>query len=131
EFMGAPRLIPISFAHLDACFYTGQAHFDFIRHLLKMGARLSVPTWTNNGLVSLADPALRPEASDPQTVSGARELMQLYVELGCKPTWTCAPYQLPDGPAFGDHIAAAESNAVSYYNSVVGARTHKYGDYLD
>ena len=35
------------------------------------------------------------------------------------------------GPKFGDHIAGGESNAVSYYNSVVGARTNKYGDYLD
>ena len=32
---------------------------------------------------------------------------------------------------FGDHIAAGESNAVAYYNSVLGARTNKYGAYLD
>ena len=76
-------------------------------------------------------PYLRPPAEDPETVTGARELCELYQRLGCKPTWTCAPYQLPGGPRFGDHIAAGESNAVSYYNSVVGARTNKYGDYLD
>ena len=52
-------------------------------------------------------------------------------QLGCRPVWTCAPYQLPGGPKFGDHIVAGESNAVAYYNSVVGARTNKYGDYLD
>ena len=28
KIMGAERLLPISFAHLDACFYTGQAHVD-------------------------------------------------------------------------------------------------------
>ena len=41
--------------------------------------------------------------------------------------------ELPDqtGPQLGDPIAVGESNAVSYYNSVVGARTNKYGDYLD
>lgn len=131
ELMAAPRLVPISFAHVDACFYTGRAHVDFARYLVDNGARLSVPTWTNNGVVSLADPDLRPEADDPETVRGARELMQLYDQLGCKPTWTCAPYQLPGGPKFGDHIAVGESNAVAYYNSVVGARTNKYGDYLD
>jgi predicted aconitase len=64
-------------------------------------------------------------------VSGAHELMRLYAKLGCKPTWTCAPYQLQGGPNFGDHIAVGESNAVVFYNSVVGARTNKYGDYLD
>ncbi len=31
--MGAPRLIPISFAHIDACFYTGQSHVDFVKFL--------------------------------------------------------------------------------------------------
>ncbi len=131
EIMGAPYLIPIQFAHIDACFYTGRAHVDFARYLVKNDAKLAVNTWTNTGLVSLANPELRPGKSDPEMVSGARQLMQLYAELGCTPTWTCAPYQLPDGPKFGEHIAAGESNAVSYYNSVVGCRTNKYGDYLD
>ena len=54
KIMRAPRLIPIGFAHIDACFYTGQAHVDFVRFLLDNGAKLSVPTWTNNGVVSLA-----------------------------------------------------------------------------
>ena len=129
--LGARSLIPISFAHIDACFYAGEAHVDFAQYLLDHGARLAVPAWTNNGVVSLADPDLRPEASDPQMVKGARKLMQLYEKLGCRPVWTCAPYQLPGGPKFGEHIVAGESNAVSYYNSVVGARTNKYGDYLD
>ncbi len=131
EIMGAERLIPISFAHLDACFYTGQAHVDFVRFLIENGASLAVETWTNNGVVSLADPSLRPRHEDPQMVEGAAELMHLYERLGTRPTWTCAPYQLAGGPKLGDHIAVGESNAVSYYNSVVGARTNKYGDYLD
>ncbi|MFM8745276.1 MAG: aconitase X [Aestuariivirga sp.] len=129
--MEADRLIPISFAHLDACFYTGRAHVDFVRFLLENGASLAVETWTNNGVVSLSDQGLRPRAEDPETVDGAGELMKLYERLGARPTWTCAPYQHPGGPKLGDHIAVGESNAVSYYNAVVGARTNKYGDYLD
>jgi predicted aconitase len=129
--MGAPRLIPISFAHIDACFYTGQSHVDFVRFLLEHGATLSVPAWTNNSVASPDDGGLRPERTDPEMVRGAHELMELYARLGCKPTWTCAPYQLAGGPKFGDHIAVGESNAVAYYNSAVGARTNKYGDYLD
>ncbi len=129
--MGAPRLIPISFAHIDACFYTGRSHLDFVKFLLEHGAKLSVPTWTNNSVASPDDGGLRPERDDPEMVRGAHELMTLYAQLGCKPTWTCAPYQLPGGPKFGDHIAVGESNAVAFYNSAVGARTNKYGDYLD
>ena len=129
--MRAPRLIPISFAHIDACFYTGQSHIDFVKFLLEHQAGLSVPTWTNNSVASLEEPDLRPEHSDPEMVRGAHELMTLYAKLGCKPTWTCAPYQLAGGPKFGDHIAVGESNAVAFYNSAIGARTNKYGDYLD
>jgi predicted aconitase len=129
--MGASRLIPISFAHIDACFYTGRSHVDFVKYLLDHGARLSVPAWTNNSVASPDDGGLRPERTDPEMVRGAHELMELYARLGCKPTWTCAPYQLAGGPKFGDHIAVGESNAVAYYNSAVGARTNKYGDYLD
>jgi predicted aconitase len=131
EVLGARSLIPVSFAHIDACFYSGQAHVDFAQYLVDHGAKLAIPAWTNNGVVSLANPDIRPEASDPEMVKGARKLMQLYEQLGCKPVWTCAPYQLPGGPKFGDHIVAGESNAVSFYNSVIGARTNKYGDYLD
>jgi predicted aconitase/predicted aconitase with swiveling domain len=129
--LGARRLIPVSFAHLDSCFYAGEAHVDFAQYLVDHGARLAIPTWTNNGLVSLADPDPVREAHDPQAAAGAKRLMALYEALGAKPVWTCAPYQLPGGPQFGDQIVAAESNAVAYYNAVVGARTNKYGDYLD
>jgi predicted aconitase len=131
DIMGADGLIPVGFAHLDACFYTGQAHVDFAQFLLDHRARFAVPTWTNVGLISLENQALRPESHSPDAVQGARRLMQIYAELGAKPVWTCAPYQLPGRPKFGDHIVAGESNAVSFYNAVLGARTNKYGDYLD
>jgi predicted aconitase len=131
DIMEAPKLIPISFAHIDACFYIGQSHIDFVTFLLGNDATLAVPTWTNNSVASLDDTSFRPEHIDPAMVRGGHELMRLYSELGCKPTWTCAPYQLPGGPKFGDHIAVGESNAVAYYNSALGARSNKYGSYLD
>jgi predicted aconitase len=108
-------LIDISFAHIDACFYSGRAHLDFVNFMLEHDATLAVPSWTNNGLVALNDLSIRdPLAS--REMDEARQLMQAYVRLGCNPVWTCAPYQLPDRP---------------FYNSVIGARTNKYGDYLD
>ena len=127
---GAGELIDIGFAHIDACFYSGRAHLDFVNYLLEEGATLAVPSWTNNGLVALDDLSLRdPRAS--REMDEARQLMQAYVRLGCKPVWTCAPYQLPGRPGRGEHIVASESNAVSFYNSVIGARSNKYGDFLD
>lgn len=130
EIWRAPHLTPARFAHIDACHYNGQAHLDFARKLEREGAAFPVPVWTNTLPVSLLQQDGRAER-DPDFVAGARELAEIYRRLGCRPVWTCAPYQLPGGPGLGDQIIGSESNAVSYYNSVVGARTQKYGDYLD
>ena len=51
--------------------------------------------------------------------------------MGAVPTWTCAPYQTHMRPAFGQQIAWGESNAISFANSVIGARTERYPDLLD
>ncbi len=128
--MGAPRLIDVSFAHIDACHYYGRAHLDFARFFVERGARFAVPAWGNTLTVGLLPPQPR-EGADPAVLGEARELAALYVTLGCRPVWTCAPYQIPGGPGLGEHIVVGESNAVSYYNSVVGARANKYGDFLD
>ena len=126
----AESLIDISFAHIDACFYNGRAHLDFVLYMLEHGATLAVPSWTNTGLVSLNDFSIRDPFASTE-MDEARQLMEAYVRLGCKPVWTCAPYQLPGRPEFGAHIVGSESNAVSFYNSVIGARTNRYGDYFD
>ena len=62
--------------------------------------------------------------------NGAR-LMRAHVELGCAPTFTCAPYQSASRPRFGAQIAWGESNAIVFANSVIGARTNRYGDFID
>jgi hypothetical protein len=51
--------------------------------------------------------------------------------MGCERSWTCAPYQAGHRPALGVDVAWGESNAVAFCNSVLGARTNRYGDYLD
>ena len=42
-------------------------------------------------------------------------------------TCTCTPYLSGNVPHFGEHIAWAESSAVCYANSVIGARTNREG----
>jgi predicted aconitase len=57
--------------------------------------------------------------------------MEAHLELGCEASFTCAPYQLRQRPRFGQQIAWAESNAIVFANSVLGARTNRYGDFID
>jgi len=129
---GATELVPIEMAHIGSSHYTGRLSLDFAEFLLAEGATLAVPTHTNASLVSCSSPDLRPEALSPTEVAGSHRVMAIYESLGCSAMWSCAPYQQPEGrPSFGQHIVGSESNAVAFVNSVLGARTNKYGDFLD
>jgi predicted aconitase len=128
--LGAERLIPITRAHVDSCLFHGQASLDFVGRLVDGGAQVSVPTTLNVGAVDLLHPELW--RGDEATAARGRALMEAYRALGCRPTFTCAPYQLADArPSFGEQVAWGESNAIAFCNSVLGARTERYGDFID
>ena len=129
EMMEAPHLIDVTSAHIDGCLYHGRAGLDFARRLVDGGARVAIPTTLNVSSLDLLHPEL--VRLDRDTAGEARDLMDAYVAMGCRATWTCAPYQLPERPAFGEQIAWAESNAIVFANSVLGARTNRYGDFID
>jgi hypothetical protein len=126
---GATGLVDVEMAHLDGVFYQGPAGLKFARKLCDLGARVRVPTTMNAICVdrrqwrALGVPLALGEASDA--------LAEAYVEMGAQPTYTCAPYLLERAPKAGQMIAWGESNAVVFANSVLGARTLKYPDYLD
>ncbi|HYI23000.1 MAG TPA: aconitase X catalytic domain-containing protein [Candidatus Limnocylindrales bacterium] len=126
---GARRLRPVSAAHIDGCLYHGPVGLDFAERLVAAGGRVAVPTTLNVSALDLLHPELI--QLDAATRDRARQLMDAYVAMGCDPTWTCAPYQLPDRPRLGQHVAWAESNAIVFANSVLGARTGRYGDFID
>lgn len=126
---GATSLIDVEGVHIDSCLFHGQSGIDFVAKLVDQGARVRVPTTTNVGSVNLRHPEL--PARPAQMEADGTDLMRLYGQLGVEETWTCAPYQLPDRPGFGAHVAWAESNAIVFANSVLGARTDRYGDFLD
>ena len=129
EVLGAERLIPITGAHVDSCLYHGEATVDFVERLIDGGARVTVPTTLNVGALDLLHPELW--RGDASAAGRGRLLMDRYRSLGCQPTYTCAPYQLPSRPSFGEQVAWAESNAIVFCNSVLGARTERYGDFTD
>ena len=129
EVTGARRLIDISAAHVDSCLYHGEASVDFVDRLVDGGARVTVPTTLNVGAVDLLHPELF--NGDAGLAERGRLLMDRYRALGARPTFTCAPYQLDARPGFGEQVAWGESNAIAFCNSVLGARTNRYGDFID
>lgn len=129
EAMGAPGFLDIVGAHIDGCLYHGQVSLDFVEHAVRLKGRVRVPTTLNVGSMDLIHPELY-RGPEKLATDGAR-VMRAHEELGCMPTFTCAPYQTMFKPRFGEQIAWAESNAIVFANSVIGARTNRYGDFLD
>lgn len=129
EAVGAPRLLPCTSAHVDGCLYHGQASLDFVERFVALEGRVRVPTTLNVGSVDLIHPELF--IGDAGLGAAGKRLMEAHVELGCTPSFTCAPYQTLFRPRFGDQLAWAESNAIVFANSVIGARTNRYGDFID
>lgn len=127
--VGAGSLLDITRAHIDGCLYHGQVSLDFVERLVAGGGRVRVPTSLNVGALDLIHPEL--VRLTPAEQAPARRLMKAHEELGCQPSFTCAPYQTQFRPSFGEQIAWGESNAIVFANSVIGARTNRYGDFID
>jgi predicted aconitase len=127
--VAAPRFLACTSAHIDGCLHHGQVSLDFVDHLIRLGGHVAVPTTLNVGSIDLIHPDLF-RGTQAARADGKR-LMQAHIALGCQPTFTCAPYQAGHRPALGAQIAWAESNAIVFANSVLGARTNRYGDFID
>lgn len=127
--LGAPRLIPIASAHIDGALYHGDSGTLFAEKMVGGGARVVVRSTLNVGALDLTG-CSKVRLAEPAR-GMARRMMEAYRALGCEPSWTCAPYQAGHRPAFGSDVAWGESNAVVFCNSVLGARTNRYGDFLD
>ncbi|WP_138738014.1 cis-3-hydroxy-L-proline dehydratase [Pseudomonas sp. FSL W7-0098] len=126
---GAKYLVDITQAHIDGCIYTGPASLRFAQQLVAWGAKVRVPTTLNS--ISVDQRRWRELGIDPALGVPARALGDAYMAMGAQLSFTCAPYLLDSAPKAGEQIVWAESNAVVYANSVLGARTLKYPDYLD
>lgn len=126
---GADRLIDVSQVHIDGCIYAHEANRIFAEKMADMGAKLRVPATMN--AISVDRENWQKQGVPPKFGNPASRLADAYVRMGARPTFTCAPYLLDSAPTQGEDIAWAESNAVIFANTVLGARTVKHPDFLD
>lgn len=127
--LGASDLVEITSAHIDGCLYHGTGGMLFAEALAQGGARVKVPATTNVGALNLLNPDQCRLSADERKAAFRQTVA--YEQMGCTPSWTCAPYQAGARPGLGQQIAWGESNAVAFANTVLGARTNRYGDFLD
>jgi cis-L-3-hydroxyproline dehydratase len=129
EAFGAPCLIDVERAHLDCCILTGPASVEIAERFRDLGGNFAVPTSLNAISTDLRN--WKSFGLDPDVAGQATRQAKAYMDMGAALSFTCAPYLLDNPPMLGQQIAWAESNAVVFANSVLGARTQKYPDYLD
>ena len=94
---GAAELLDITGARL----FHGYAGLDFAELLVRGGGRVQVPTTLNLSSLDLLHRDRN--RGDAHTAAAARRLIDSYVAMGARATWTCAPYQLPTRPGLDEH----------------------------
>jgi predicted aconitase len=125
---GAADLVPIRHAQIAGVSYKnlGDAGVAFLNEWADDGAKVRVPA-TLNPMGMERDRwqawGINENFATPQlSVIGA------FTKMGVTPTMSCTPYLFPDfAPHRGDTLAWAESSAVAFANSVIGARTNREG----
>jgi len=124
---GARALVPVVSSQVAGVSYLnlGDAGLQFLGEWRDSGARVRIPTMLNPAGMDL-------QAWEEQGVPRAfalrqREVVDTYVAMGIRPTCSCTPYLLGNVPAPGEHLAWSESSAVSFANSILGARTNREG----
>lgn len=125
EIYGAERLIPVKSAHIAGLSLKshGLAGTEWAEDLAAKGARVCVPTTMNVvGVDRSQDLKLPAEWSRNQL-----RIETAYECMGCFGTSTCVPYYCGFVPRFREHISWAESSAVVFTNSVLGARDNREG----
>lgn len=125
ELFGATRLIPIESAHISGVSYKtlGDSPAEFLQALARTGAQSKVRA------------TLNPQSFDPEymcqriprwTIRRQSRIIRQFEKMGLTASLTCTPYYLQK-PKPKSHLAWAESSAVVYANSVLGASTNREG----
>lgn len=127
EIYGAERLIEIKSAQVSGVSYKnlGDAGLDFLKDWAAKGARVRVNTTLNPAGVDIEN--WKSLGISEKFAKKQIELINAYRAMGITPSCTCAPYMTGNAPKYGEHVAWSESSAVSYVNSVMGARTNREG----
>jgi len=120
---GAERLVPIKSAQVSGASYKTIGKYG-LEWLDSLDAKAVVPAVLNP--IGMARGRWEEMGIDPVFAQNQQKVVAAYERLGIKLECTCTPYYLYE-TAYGDHLAWSESSAVSYANSVLGARTNREG----
>lgn len=126
EIYGAEKLIPVGSVQIAGVSFAnlGDAGLEYLAELAVDGkskvlttlnpAGMDMREWTKLGITD-------------EFAKKQKKVVEAFAKMGVITTCTCTPYLIGNLPAFGEHVAWAESSAVTFVNSVIGARSNREG----
>jgi predicted aconitase len=123
---GADRLIKVGSVQVAGVSYhnLGDAGLEFLNELAKDG-RVKVLTTLNPAGMDLEN--WRQLGINEEFAKKQNLVIAAFEKMGILVSCTCVPYLIGNLPLYGEHIAWSESSAVTFANSVIGAKTNREG----
>lgn len=124
---GAERLIPVTSVQISGVSYAnlGEAGLHWLSEMADGNGRAQVLTTLNPAGMDIEN--WQALGISPEFAKNQERVLDAFARMGVITTASCTPYLIGNTPHFGEHIAWAESSAVCYANSVLGARTNREG----
>jgi len=127
DIYGADKMIPVGSVQVAGVSYKsiGDPGTEFLEDMSAKDAKVRVLTYLNPAGMDLED---WEKIGFPKDFAKKQlRIMNAFKSMGIVVTSTCTPYLAGNLPRFREHIAWSESSAVSFSNSVIGARTNREG----
>ena len=126
DIYGAEGLITVGSVQVAGVSYhnLGDAGLEFLNELAKDG-RVKVLTTLNPAGMDLEN--WRRLGISEEFAKKQNLVIAAFEKMGILVSCTCAPYLIGNLPRYGEHIAWSESSAVTFANSIIGAKTNREG----
>ncbi|UCH72563.1 MAG: aconitase X catalytic domain-containing protein [Thermoplasmatales archaeon] len=127
EIYNADKMISIGSVQVAGVSYKsiGDPGTEFLEDIASKGAKVKVLTYLNPAGMDLEN---WNKLSFPKDFAKNQlRIISAFKSMGIVITSTCTPYLAGNLPRYREHIAWSESSAVSFSNSVIGARTNREG----
>ena len=123
----AEKMVPVSSVQIAGVSYDnlGEAGLKFLAEMADGGGKSRVLTTLNPAGMDVEN--WQALGINADFARDQIRVIETFKRMGVITTCTCTPYLVGNLPHFGEHISWAESSAVCYANSVLGARTNREG----
>ncbi len=127
DIYGADKMIPVGSVQVAGVSYKsiGDPGTEFLEDMASKDAKVKVLTYLNPAGMDLEN--WEKIGFPKDFAKNQLRIMNAFKSMGIVVTSTCTPYLAGNLPRFREHIAWSESSAVSFSNSVIGARTNREG----